>query len=110
MRLPFAPPSGASSKPWGTRCWWPIRRPRRCLLLRRSEPPDLLLTDVVLGAGMNGIDLTAAARAALPNLPVIFMSGFTAVPEAQERIKALAALEAINTVATGPRGERRVPG
>ncbi len=51
----------------------------------------MLVTDVVLGAGMNGIDLADAARAAVPNLPVVFMSGFTAVPEAQERIKALGA-------------------
>lgn len=60
-------------------------------LLRGPEPPDVLVTDVVLGAGMNGIDLAAAAREARPGLPVVFMSGFTAVPEAQERIKALGA-------------------
>lgn len=41
--------------------------------------------------GMNGIELAEAARAARRGLPVIFMSGFTAVPEAQERIKALGA-------------------
>ena len=47
-----------------------------------------MVADVVLGAGMNGIDLAEASRQALPDLPVVFMSGFTAVPEAQERIKA----------------------
>ena len=31
--------------------------------LRDAEPPDVLLTDVVLGSGMNGIDLADAARA-----------------------------------------------
>ncbi len=36
---------------------------------------------------MNGIDLAEAARVFKPGLPVIFMSGFTAVPEAQQRIK-----------------------
>ncbi len=36
---------------------------------------------------MNGIDLADAARAIQPGLPVIFMSGFTAVPEAQQRIQ-----------------------
>ena len=46
----------------------------------------MLLTDVVLGSGMNGIDLADAARVFRPGLPVIFMSGFTAVPEAQQRI------------------------
>ena len=35
---------------------------------------------------MNGIDLADAARVFNPGLPVIFMSGFTAVPEAQQRI------------------------
>ena len=51
------------------------------------EPaPDVLLTDVVLGNGMNGIDLADAARVFRPGLPIIFMSGFTAVPEAQQRI------------------------
>lgn len=48
--------------------------------------PDVLLTDVVLGSGMNGIDLAETARGRRPGLPVIFMSGFTAVPEAQRRI------------------------
>lgn len=60
-------------------------------LLRAAEPPDVLLTDVVLGTGMNGIDLADAARLARPDLPVILMSGFTAVPEAQARIRALGA-------------------
>jgi PAS domain S-box-containing protein len=56
------------------------------LPILKEETPDLLLTDVVLGSGMNGIDLADAARVFTPGLPVIFMSGFTAVPEAQKRI------------------------
>jgi PAS domain S-box-containing protein len=55
-------------------------------LLRSERAIDVLLTDVVLGSGMNGIDLADAARVFRPGLPVIFMSGFTAVPEAQKRI------------------------
>ena len=58
------------------------------LLLIKAGEPDLLLTDVVLATGMNGIDLADAAHVVKPGLPVIFMSGFTAVPEAQERIHA----------------------
>jgi DNA-binding NtrC family response regulator len=46
-----------------------------------------MLTDVVLGTGINGIDLADAAHEARPHLPVIFMSGYTAVPEAQRRIR-----------------------
>jgi two-component SAPR family response regulator len=66
---------------------------------------------------MNGIDLAEAARVFTPRLPVIFMSGFTAVAEAQQRISAsgaplltkpstLSQLErAINAVMSGsPRG------
>jgi PAS domain S-box-containing protein len=55
-------------------------------LLKSDPPPDVLLTDVVLGSGMNGIDLAEAARVLRPALPVIFMSGFSSIPEAQKRI------------------------
>jgi PAS domain S-box-containing protein len=57
------------------------------LLVQGPGAPDVLLTDVVLKAGLNGIDLAQAARKARPDLPVIFMSGYTAVPEAQQRIR-----------------------
>jgi CheY-like chemotaxis protein len=57
------------------------------LLLQGPGAPELLIADVVLASGMNGIELATAARAVRPNLPVIFMSGFTAVPEAQQRIR-----------------------
>jgi DNA-binding NtrC family response regulator len=51
----------------------------------------VLLTDIVLGTGMNGFDLADAARALRPNLPVIFISGYTAVPEAEQRIRGAGA-------------------
>ena len=57
------------------------------LLIQGPGAPDLLLTDVVLKTGINGIDLAEAAREARAGLPVIFMSGYTAVPEAQQRIR-----------------------
>jgi PAS domain S-box-containing protein len=60
--------------------------PAAMAILESTVAPDVLLTDVVLGSGMNGIDLADAARVFKPGLPVIFMSGFTAVPEAQQRI------------------------
>jgi PAS domain S-box-containing protein len=56
-------------------------------LIEGAGAPNLLLTDVVLATGMNGIELANAARALRPGLPVIFMSGYTAVPEAQRRIR-----------------------
>src|SRR5262245_12823405 len=60
-------------------------------MLIGPDAPDVLLSDVVLGTGRNGIDLAEAARAFRPGLPVIFMSGFTAVPEAQKRINQIGA-------------------
>jgi len=58
------------------------------LLLVRAAGPDVLLTDVMLAAGMNGVDLAEKAASLKPGLVVVFMSGFTAAPEAQERIRA----------------------
>jgi two-component system, cell cycle sensor histidine kinase and response regulator CckA len=39
------------------------------------EPPDLLLSDVML-PGMTGVDLALRLRATLPELPVLFVSGY----------------------------------
>ncbi len=61
------------------------------LLLLKAAAPDVLLTDVVLPGAMNGIDLAEAASQARPGLKVIFMSGYTAIPEAQARIRAIGA-------------------
>jgi PAS domain S-box-containing protein len=57
------------------------------LLIQGPGAPDVLVTDVGLATGMDGIELVEAARGVRPSLPVIFISGFTAVPEAQERIR-----------------------
>jgi PAS domain S-box-containing protein len=57
------------------------------LLLTGPGAVDVLLTDVVLGTGINGIDLAENARQSRTGLPVIFMSGYAAAPEAQERIQ-----------------------
>src|SRR5581483_8826830 len=50
------------------------------LVVQGRGAPDLLLIDVVLATGMDGIELAAAVRAERPQLPIIFMSGYTAVP------------------------------
>jgi DNA-binding NtrC family response regulator len=60
-------------------------------IVREPHVLDVLLTDVVLGAGLNGVDVAEQARARRPTLPVLFISGYTAVPEAQGRITALGA-------------------
>ena len=59
------------------------------LIVQSPGAPDVLLTDVMLATGMNGVDLANAARDARPGLPVIFMSGFTAAPDAQRRIREI---------------------
>ena len=44
--------------------------------LKGGLAPDLLLTDVVLPGGMNGRQVAEAARAVVPALKVLFMSGY----------------------------------
>ncbi|SFM62810.1 ATP-binding protein [Variovorax sp. OV329] len=46
-------------------------------VLDSDEAVDLLLSDVVLGPGMRGTELAEVARAQLPGLPVLLMSGYT---------------------------------
>ncbi len=44
-----------------------------------SEPPvELLFTDIVLPGGMNGFELAEQVRSSLPELPVVFVSGYPA--------------------------------
>jgi two-component system cell cycle sensor histidine kinase/response regulator CckA len=46
---------------------------------------DLLLTDMVLPGGLQGKNLALDLVASMPNLPVIFMSGYTREPHALAR-------------------------
>ena len=60
-------------------------------------------------AGMNGIDLADAARVFRPGLPLVFVSGYTAVPEAQNRINTSGApflSETADVIAAGTRDKR----
>jgi CheY-like chemotaxis protein len=56
-----------------------------------GERANLLLTDVVLRVGVDGIALAGESRRLRPDMPVILMSGYTAVPGAMERIRAAGA-------------------
>jgi PAS domain S-box-containing protein len=77
------------------------------LLLQGPGAPDLLLTDVLLATGRNGIELASAARVVRPGLPVIFMSGYTAVPDALQRIRETGA-PLLSKPFTTPQLERAV--
>ncbi|MDE2148063.1 MAG: PAS domain S-box protein [Burkholderiales bacterium] len=45
--------------------------------LAQAPGPDLLLSDVALGAGLRGTELARRARSRRPALPVLLMSGFS---------------------------------
>jgi two-component system, OmpR family, response regulator len=44
-------------------------------LMRLDSQPRLLLTDIDLGSGINGLTLGARARGRRPSMPVIYISG-----------------------------------
>jgi|SRR5689334_22183386 CheY-like chemotaxis protein len=49
------------------------------ILLGAGQVPDVLVTDINLGAGLNGYDLAEVARARHPDVEVVLISG--AMPE-----------------------------
>ncbi len=44
-------------------------------LLNAGRPPSVVVTDINLGAGMDGLAFMRAARELCPGLPVVFISG-----------------------------------
>jgi CheY-like chemotaxis protein len=46
-------------------------------ILKRKGPIDLMITDLIMPGGMNGVELAHAAVALRPGLPVILTSGYT---------------------------------
>ena len=49
-------------------------------ILSGSEPIDLLFSDVLLGAGADGVELATRARILRPGLPILLTSGHAATP------------------------------
>ena len=47
-------------------------------ILRGDQPIDLLLSDVIMPGGMNGVQLAVEARRISPNLKLLLASGYTA--------------------------------
>ncbi len=60
---------------------------REALALLEGQPPDLVITDLRLGPGGDGLAVLDAARAQQPPLPVILMTAFGAVDSAVEAMK-----------------------
>ena len=46
-------------------------------MLKAGALPDLILTDVVMPGGIGGFELARLAREIIPNVPIIYMSGYT---------------------------------
>jgi DNA-binding NtrC family response regulator len=53
------------------------------ILLAAGQVPDVLVTDIDLGPGLNGFDLAEIARARHPEVEVILISGTTPDPGRQ---------------------------
>jgi CheY-like chemotaxis protein len=51
------------------------------ILLGAGQVPDVLVTDIDLGAGLHGVDLADIARARHPDVEVVFISGKSIDPE-----------------------------
>ena len=45
-------------------------------ILQQERPVDILLSDVIMPGGMNGLDLAKAARKRRPDIRVLFVSGY----------------------------------
>ncbi|CAO3358242.1 response regulator [Azospirillum melinis] len=63
---------------WGHRVTAASGAGEALVVLRGSEPLDLLFSDIVMPPGMNGAELAREARRLRPDLPVLLASGFAA--------------------------------
>ena len=45
-------------------------------ILEQERPVNILLSDVIMPGGMNGVDLAKAARKRRPDIRVLFVSGY----------------------------------
>ncbi|WP_042698613.1 response regulator [Azospirillum sp. B506] len=63
---------------WGHRVIGASGAGEALVVLRGTEPLDLLFSDIVMPPGMNGAELAREARRLRPGLPVLLASGFAA--------------------------------
>ncbi len=52
-------------------------------ILEQARPIDILLSDVIMPGGINGLDLAKAARKRRPDIRVLFVSGYDRMSIAQ---------------------------
>lgn len=52
-------------------------------ILEQERPIDILVSDVIMPGGMNGLDLAKVARKRRPDLKVLFVSGYDRMAIAQ---------------------------
>ncbi len=52
-------------------------------ILEQARPIDILLSDVIMPGGINGLDLAKAARKRRPDIRVLFVSGYDRMAIAQ---------------------------
>jgi CheY-like chemotaxis protein len=57
---------------------------QEALDLLRTEPFDLMISDLSMGDGMNGWELAAVAMQELPSLPIVLATGWGAAIDEEE--------------------------
>ena len=58
-------------------------------LIHAGEQFDLLLTDVMMPGGPSGFELAARTRKLYPNMPIVYLSGYTGFSmDGSDRVKA----------------------
>lgn len=91
---------------------YPTNGPAEALTAIREHPTslDLLLTDVVM-PGMSGQELADEVHTVAPDIPVLFMSGFTGitVPHGPIIMKPFKSADLLASVESAIRASRKTP-
>ena len=79
--------------------------PAALVILSSAERVDLLLSDIILPGGVNGIDIFNRSQELRPSLKCLLMTGYTSPPDQQlpEEVEILSKPVSINDLATKAR-------